>query len=94
MNKKPINTQHALAQMREAQELKERWNEKMSIKGLGEFRKAYETLKKSGVDKRFVASMEKFYDDLVIGGLYSSRSAEDAGIVRIDGKTKYKNANW
>jgi hypothetical protein len=38
--------------------------------------------------------MEKFYDDLVIGGMYSSRAAEDAGIVKIDGKTKYKNANW
>ena len=89
-----IKVQAALQEMREAIELKEKWNEKMSIKGLGEFRKAYETLKKSGVDKRFVASMEKFYDDLVIGGMYSSRAAEDAGIVKIDGKTKYKNANW
>jgi hypothetical protein len=26
--------------------------------------------------------------------MYSSRSAEEAGILRIDGKTKYKNANW
>ena len=88
------NIHSQLQEMRDRMELKEKWNEKMSIKGLGEFRKAYETLKKSGVDKRFVASMEKFYDDLVIGGLYSSRAAEDAGIVRIDGKTKYKNANW
>jgi hypothetical protein len=88
------NIHSQLQEMRDRMELKEKWNEKMSIKGLGEFRKAYETLKKSGVDKRFVASMEKFYDDLVIGGMYSSRAAEDAGIVKIDGKTKYKNANW
>ena len=88
------NIHSQLQEMRDRMELKEKWNEKMSIKGLGEFRKAYETLKKSGVDKRFVASMEKFYDDLVIGGMYSSKAAEDAGILQIDGKTKYKNANW
>ena len=74
--------------------LDEKWNEKAAIKGLEQFRKAYEILKKSGIDKRFVSQMEKFYDDLVIGGMYSSRAAEDAGIVKIDGKTKYKNANW
>ena len=89
-----INVQAALQEMRERQELKERWNEKLAIKALGEYRKVYEMMKKTGVDKRWIASMEKFYDDLVIGGMYSSRAAEDAGIVKIDGKTKYKNANW
>jgi hypothetical protein len=38
--------------------------------------------------------MEKLYDDIVIGGMYTSRGAEEVGIVKIDGKTKYKNANW
>ena len=38
--------------------------------------------------------MEKLYDDMVIGGMYSSRSAEERGILKIDGRTKYKNANW
>ena len=51
-------------------------------------------IEKAGIDKRFIKQMEKFYDDLVIGGMYSSRAAEDAGILKIDGKTKYKNANW
>jgi hypothetical protein len=51
-------------------------------------------MKKTGVRPEFIKRMEKFYDDLVIGGMYSSRAAEDAGIVKIDGKTKYKNANW
>ena len=43
---------------------------------------------------RFIQSMEKLYDDMVIGGMYSSRSAEERGILKIDGRTKYKNANW
>ena len=51
-------------------------------------------MKKTGVDKKFIKSMEKFYDDLVIGGMYTSRSAEEAGIRKIDGKTKYTNQNW
>jgi hypothetical protein len=34
------------------------------------------------------------YDDIVIGGMYSSVSAEREGILKIDGRTKYKNANW
>ena len=88
----PINVQHALQQMEE--QLNEKWNENLSKAGLAEYRIAYKTLKKSGIDKRFVKQMEKFYDDLVIGGMYSSRAAEDAGILKIDGKTKYKNANW
>ena len=78
----------------EGEELTEAWNEKVSLKGLKEFRAMYKTWLKSGVDKRFIHEMEKLYDDMVIGGMYSSRSAEDAGILKIDGKTKYKNANW
>ena len=78
----------------EGEELSEAWNEKLSIKALGEYRKVYEMMKKSGVDKRFIASMEKFYDDLAIGGMFTSRGAEEKGILKIDGKTKYKNANW
>jgi hypothetical protein len=74
--------------------LNEKWNEKAAIKALAEYRKVYEMMKKTGVDKRFIKEMEKWYDDLVIGGLYSSRSAEHAGILKIDGRTKYKNANW
>ena len=74
--------------------LNEKWNEKLSIKALGEYRKVYNLMKRAGIDNRFIKRMEKFYDDLVIGGMYSSRSAEDAGIVKIDGRTKYKNANW
>ena len=74
--------------------LNEKWNEKAAIKALAEYRKVYEMMKKTGVDKRFIKEMEKWYDDLVIGGMYSSRAAEDAGILKIDGKTKYKNANW
>ena len=66
----------------------------MHIKGLKEFRAMYKTWLKSGVDKRFIQSMEKLYDDMVIGGMYSSRSAEERGILKIDGRTKYKNANW
>jgi|TARA_B100000470_G_C19785452_1_gene389651 hypothetical protein len=84
----------ALRDMQEAQELKEKWNEKVSLKGLDQFRAMYKTWLKSGVDPRFIKAMEKLYDDMVIGGMYSSRSAEDAGILKIDGKTKYKNANW
>jgi hypothetical protein len=78
----------------EGEELNEKWNEKVSLKGLAEFRAMYKTWLKSGVDKRFIQSMEKLYDDMVIGGMYSSRSAEMYGILKIDGKTKYKNANW
>ena len=78
----------------EGEELNEKWNEKVSLKGLAEFRAMYKTWLKSGVDPRFIKAMEKLYDDMVIGGMYSSRSAEDAGILKIDGKTKYKNANW
>ena len=84
----------ALRDMQEAQELKEKWNEKVSLKGLDQFRAMYKTWLKSGVDKRFIQSMEKLYDDMVIGGMYSSRSAEERGILKIDGRTKYKNANW
>ena len=76
------------------EKLDEAWNEKLSIKALGEYRKVYNMMKKTGVRPEFIKRMEKFYDDLVIGGMYSSRSAEMAGIVKIDGKTKYKNANW
>ena len=89
-----INVTAALKDMREAQELKEKWNENIAKAGLAEYRIAYKTLKKSGIDKRFVKQMEKFYDDLVIGGMYTSRSAEEAGIRKIDGKTKYTNQNW
>ena len=90
----PINVQAALQEMQEKQSLNEKWNEKVSLKGLAEFRAMYKTWLKSGVDKRFIQSMEKLYDDMVIGGMYSSRSAEEAGILKIDGRTKYKNANW
>jgi len=76
------------------QELSEAWNEKVSIKGLKEFRAMYKTFQNSGIDKRFIQAMEKLYDDMVIGGMYSSRSAEEKGILKIDGRTKYKNANW
>jgi hypothetical protein len=72
----------------------EKWNERVSQKGLAEFRAMYKTWQKSGIDKRFIKTMEKLYDDMVIGGMYSSRSAEEAGILKIDGRTKYKNANW
>ena len=78
----------------EGEELSEAWNENLSKAGLAEYRIAYKTLKKAGIDKRFIKKMEKFYDDLVIGGMYTSRGAEEKGIVKIDGKTKYKNANW
>ena len=84
----------ALRDMQEAQELKEKWNEKVSLKGLDQFRAMYKTWLKSGVDPRFIKAMEKLYDDMVIGGMYSSRSAEEKGILKIDGRTKYKNANW
>jgi len=82
------------SQENETAELNERWNEKVSLKGLDQFRTMYKTWLKSGVDPRFIKTMEKLYDDMVIGGMYSSRSAEEAGILKIDGKTKYKNANW
>jgi len=78
----------------EIRKLDEKWNENLSKAGLAEYRIAYKTLKKAGIDKRFIKKMEKFYDDLVIGGMYTSRGAEEKGIVHIDGKTKYKNANW
>ena len=54
----------------------------------------YKTFQRSGIDHRFIQTMEKLYDDMVIGGMYSSLSAEMYGILKIDGKTKYKNANW
>ena len=76
------------------QELDEAWNEKLSIKALGEYRKVYEMMKKTGVRPEFIKRMEKFYDDLVIGGMYSSRMADEKGILKIDGRTKYKNQNW
>ena len=88
------NIHSQLQEMRDRMELKEKWNEKVSLKGLDQFRAMYKTWLKSGVDPRFIKAMEKLYDDMVIGGMYSSRSAEDAGILKIDGKTKYKNANW
>ena len=76
------------------QELSEAWNEKLAIKALSEYRKVYEMMKKTGVDNKFIKSMEKFYDDLVLGGMYTSRGAERMGILKIDGRTKYKNQNW
>ena len=78
----------------EGEELTEAWNEKLSIKGLGQFRTVYNTMKQAGIGSAFIKQMEKFYDDLVIGGMYSSRSAEEKGILKIDGRTKYKNQNW
>ena len=89
-----INVQAALQEMQEKQSLNEEWNEKVSLKGLDQFRTMYKTWLKSGVDKRFIQAMEKLYDDMVIGGMYSSVSAEREGILKIDGRTKYKNANW
>ena len=74
--------------------MSEAWNEKVSLKGLKEFRAMYKTFQNSGIDKRFIQTMEKLYDDMVIGGMYSSRMADEKGILKIDGKTKYKNANW
>ena len=74
--------------------LNEKWNEKAAIKALAEYRKVYEMMKKTGVDNKFIKSMEKFYDDLVLGGMYTSRGAERMGILKIDGRTKYKNQNW
>ena len=66
------NIHSQLQEMRDRMELKEKWNEKMSIKGLGEFRKAYETLKKSGVDKRFVASIMPLVGSPYPGPIYLS----------------------
>ena len=108
MTKRPITIATALRDMRireinlksqkeevnEAIELDEKWNEKVSLKGLKEYRAMYKTFQRSGIDHRFIQTMEKLYDDMVIGGMYSSRSAEMYGILKIDGKTKYKNANW
>ena len=37
--------------------------------------------------------LEKLYDDIAIGGMYSSMSAEREGILKIDGRTKYKSQN-
>ena len=78
----------------EGEELSEAWNEKLSKKGLEQYRTMYKSLSKSGIDTKWIKALEKLYDDIVIGGMYSSRSAEDAGILKIDGRTKYKNANW
>ena len=47
-----------------------------------------------GTAKDVTTGVQKFYDDLVIGGMCTSRSAEEAGIRKIDGKTKYTNQNW
>ena len=90
----PVNIITALRDMRKQKALNEKWNENRAKAGLAEYRIAFKTLSKSGIDKSYLKQMEKFYDDLVIGGMYSSRSAEAAGIRKIDGKTKYKNANW
>jgi hypothetical protein len=90
----PINVTAALRDMREKQSLNERWNENLAKRGLVEFRTMYKTLSKSGIDKGYIAQIEKLYDDIAIGGMYSSRRAEEEGILRIDGKTKYRNANW
>jgi hypothetical protein len=76
------------------QRVNEKWNENLAKKGLVEYRTMYKTLSKSGIDKSWIKKLEKLYDDIVIGGMYSSRRAEEEGIVKIDGKTKYKNANW
>ena len=76
------------------QRVNEKWNENLAKKGLVEYRTMYKTLSKSGIDKGYIAQIEKLYDDIAIGGMYSSRRAEEEGILRIDGKTKYRNANW
>jgi len=76
------------------QELSEAWNEKLSKKGLEQYRTMYKSLSKSGIDTKWIKALEKLYDDIVIGGMYSSVSAEREGILKIDGRTKYKNANW
>ena len=78
----------------EGEELNEKWNEKVSLKGLEQYRTMYKTLSKSGIDTKWIKALEKLYDDIVIGGMYSSVSAEREGILKIDGRTKYKNANW
>ena len=78
----------------EGEELTEAWNEKLAKKGLEQYRTVYKTLSKSGIDKSWIAKLEKLYDDIAIGGMYSSRRAEEEGILKIDGRTKYKNANW
>ena len=90
----PVNITTALRDMRKQKALNEKWNETLSKAGLAEYRIAYKTLSKSGIDKKYLKQMEKLYDDMVIGGMYSSVSAEREGIRKIDGKTKYKNANW
>ena len=69
------NIHSQLQEMRDRMQLKEKWNEKLAIKALGEYRKVYEMMKKTGVDKRWIASMEKFYDDLVIGGMLANEVA-------------------
>jgi len=78
----------------EGEELTEAWNEKLSKKGLEQYRTMYKSLSKSGIDTKWIKALEKLYDDIVIGGMYSSVSAEREGILKIDGRTKYKNANW
>jgi hypothetical protein len=78
----------------EGEELSEAWNEKLSKKGLEQYRTMYKSLSKSGIDTKWIKALEKLYDDIVIGGMYSSRSAEREGILKIDGRTKYKNQNW
>jgi hypothetical protein len=78
----------------EGEELTEAWNEKLSKKGLEQYRTMYKSLSNSGIDTKWIKALEKLYDDIVIGGMYSSRSAEREGILKIDGRTKYKNQNW
>ena len=78
----------------EGEELTEAWNEKLSKKGLEQYRTMYKSLSKSGIDTKWIKALEKLYDDIVIGGMYSSVSAEREGILKIDGRTKYKNQNW
>ena len=78
----------------DGEELSEAWNEKLSKKGLEQYRTMYKSLSNSGIDTKWIKALEKLYDDIVIGGMYSSRSAEREGILKIDGRTKYKNQNW
>ena len=77
----------------EGEELNEKWNEKVSLKGLEQYRTMYKTLSKSGIDNSWIKKLEKLYDDIAIGGMYSSMSAEREGILKIDGRTKYKSQN-
>jgi len=42
----------------EGEELSEAWNEKLSIKALGEYRKVYNLMKRAGIDNRFIKRMD------------------------------------